>query len=291
MAAQWPSRYSCPSQARGASAAAVTVEGEAPGFLTDDELTILRALVDRIVPGRQEDPDPDPGAVVAGCADAIDALLAAFSAEPPRIFAGAPFSDRGGHPVNQLEEFLPLDSYESRAWRLRIEGSQGRPESEFNGPVTGFQTVYREGLRALGPEFATTSDPMRDVTLRTSSDPNVAALLDVAVPHTLQFMYGAPEYGGNADLVSWRYTNYDGDVQPRGYTREQVENPDEPGLPELMPELPAGAALADLLAIAPLATAEVVLGIEARTDGKLSGMRSEISQVLAAARKGFGHGS
>ena len=37
--------------------------------------------------------------------------------------------------------------------------------------------------------------------LRGADDPDVAALVDVAFPHTLEFMYGAPEYGGNRDLV------------------------------------------------------------------------------------------
>lgn len=271
----------------GGQGSAIAVTVDESGFLTEDELVILRALADRIVPGQPE--DRDPGAVAAGCADAIDALLAAFSVDPPRIFAGAPFSDRAGSPVNHFEDFLPLDVYEAKAWRLQIEGSKGRPELEFNGPVAGFQAVYREGLGALGPQFAAAPGPMRDVILRTSSDPKVKALLDIAVPHTMQFMYGAPEYGGNADLVGWEYTGYEGDVQPRGYTREQVENPDNPGLPELLPDPPV--PLADLLAITPLATTEVVMGMQARSGGEFSGMRSEVLRVLKAARKGFGHGA
>ena len=38
-------------------------------------------------------------------------------------------------------------------------------------------------------------------------------------------MYGAPEYGGNRDLVGWRYIDFEGDVQPRGYTDEEVSSP------------------------------------------------------------------
>ena len=37
---------------------------------------------------------------------------------------------------------------------MRIEGSQGMPEREFNGPVVGLQERYREGLAALGEDFA-----------------------------------------------------------------------------------------------------------------------------------------
>ena len=36
---------------------------------------------------------------------------------------------------------------------MRLEGSMGRPEREFNGPVVGLQERYREGLAALGADF------------------------------------------------------------------------------------------------------------------------------------------
>ncbi len=38
-------------------------------------------------------------------------------------------------------------------------------------------------------------------------------------------MYGAPEYLGNRDTVGWRYIDFAGDVQPRGYTDEEVSQP------------------------------------------------------------------
>ncbi len=63
-----------------------------------------------------------------------------------------------------------------------------------------------------------------------SDDPAIGAVVDLVVPHTLQFMYGAPEYGGNRDLVGWTTTDFEGDVQPRGYTDEQVDHP-EPSSP------------------------------------------------------------
>jgi hypothetical protein len=114
------------------------------------------------IPGRPI--DSDHGALAAGCADAIDALLGAFSVNPPRIYAGAPFSDRAGSPVNHFEQFLGLDKYEARGWRLRIEGSRGNPKLEFNGPVKGWQAIYRDGLRALdeasgGRRFGDLSPP------------------------------------------------------------------------------------------------------------------------------------
>lgn len=261
--------------------AAVPVRVGAPRFLTANEMATLRALVDRFVPGPPE--DPDPGALDAGCADAIDALLAAFQTDPPQIYAGAPFSDRGGAARNDFQNFLPLDDYEQTAWRLRIEGSRGQPHLEFNGPVRGFQEIYRDGLAALdgaaGPlGFAALPGPARDLVLATANDPAVTALVDVAFPHTLEFMYGAPEYGGNRDLVGWDFTNFDGDVQPRGYTREQVENPDQPGLADLLRQLPV--ALPQLLAVAPLASPEILHGLITRSGGVLGALRAEVAAIL-----------
>ncbi len=267
----------------------IAVAAEAgQGFLTEAELATLRALVDRFIPGPPE--DPDPGAVEAGCAEAIDALLAAFAVDPPRIYAGAPFSDRAGSEVNHFAQFLPLDPYEERAWRLRIEGSGGDPALEFNGPVPGWQATYRDGLAALDAAaggdgmFATLPGPARDVLLRTSDDAAVTALVDVAFPHTLEFMYGAPEYGGNQDLVGWRFTNFDGDVQPRGWTDEQVTQPDEPGPSEVLRQLPAGTSAADVAAMAPLAMTEVAQGLLAQSGGTLSGLRTAAPRLGASRR-------
>lgn len=119
------------------------------GYLEESELRTLRALVDRMVPAGLQ-----PGAVAAGAELAIDALLAAFMTEPPLIYAGGPFSDRAGGESNDFARFLPLDEYESLAWRLVIEGSQGLPEREFNGPVRGLQQIYREGLAHLDARAA-----------------------------------------------------------------------------------------------------------------------------------------
>ena len=264
---------------------AVAVRSGAPAFLTASELATLRGLVDRFIPGPPE--DPDPGAVEAGCAEAIDALLGAFAVDPPRIYAGAPFSDRAGSPVNHFDEFLRLDSYEEKAWRLRIEGSRGRSELEFNGPVDGWQRLYRDGLAALdeaaGGDFAGLPGPARDLVLRNGEGGAIGELVDVAWPHTMQFMYGAPEYGGNRELVAWRYANYAGDVQPRGWTREQVEDPggSSAARPRSLEDSPI--PLERLIAISPLgASPELVHGSIVRSGGTLDGLRAAFGPAIEA---------
>ena len=43
--------------------------------------------------------------------------------------------------------------------------------------------------------------------------------------HCCEGMYGAPEYGGNRNTVGWDYIDYEGDVQPRGYSDAEVSEP------------------------------------------------------------------
>jgi len=74
--------------------AAAPAAGQAGRFLTAHELDTLRAVAGRFIPGPPD--DPDPGAVEAGAAEAIDLYLAAFTFDPPLIHAGGPFSNRAG---------------------------------------------------------------------------------------------------------------------------------------------------------------------------------------------------
>ena len=183
-----------------------------PVFLTTAERDTLDAACRRLIPPL----DDHPGASALGAADYIDALLGAFTVDPPRIWAGGPFSGRAGGD-SSFERFLPLSRVEEIAWRTRIEGSQGAPEREFNGPVVGWQQQYRDGLAALGANFADQDGGEQD--RRLDADPVFKHLL---YKHACEGCYGAPEYGGNRDLAGWRAIQFDGDVQPRGYTDTEV---------------------------------------------------------------------
>ncbi|MTD45092.1 hypothetical protein GKE82_12515 [Conexibacter sp. W3-3-2] len=256
-----------------AIAVGLRADGRA-AFLTAAELRTLRALCAVLIPT-----DDLPGAADAGCPEAIDALLSAFAVSPPRIWAGGGFSDRGGAPRNDFVRFLELDRYERRAWRIRIEGTRGLPRLEWAGPVRGWQAVYRDGLAALDRaargDFAALPVPAADALLRTSRDPDVQELLDVAFPHAIEFLYGAPEYGGNRDLAGWRAIGYDGDTLPRGYTPEQIAAPPEPGLAAVPAEILLG-----LLDLAPLAgSSELVHGLTSRSGERLSDLRADLGAL------------
>lgn len=211
---------------------ATAADPDGPGvFLSAERMRALRALCAHFVPGPPE--DPDPGAHEAGAAEYIDLLLGAFTQAVPPIFAGGPFSHRDGCGPDDFAEFQPLDALEERIWRTRIEGSQGRPEREWNGPVRGWQESYAAGLDALDASakryfrrpFSELGRLAREAVLEWL--PGVPEeFVALAFAHTLEGTYGAPEYGGNRGRVSWSWTRWPGDHQPKTYTRAEISEPD-----------------------------------------------------------------
>src|SRR3954465_4249155 len=163
------------------------------GFLTESERATVLAAAERLVPAA----DGHPGAGALGVVDYIDGLLDAFAVDPPRIWAGGPYSGRAGGTAD-FARFLTLSPLETLAWRTRIEGSLGNPERERLGPVVGWQQRYREGIAALGPDFATVGPEEQDA--RLDAQP---AFRDLVYEHVVEGAYAAPEYLGNRDLGGW----------------------------------------------------------------------------------------
>jgi hypothetical protein len=183
-----------------------------PRFLTEHEHGVVSAAADLLIPPLA----PHPGGAALGVADYVDHLLGAFTFDPPLIFAGGPFSGRFGGEAT-FGQFMPLSPNEELAWRTRVEGSCGLPEREFNGPTRGWQAIYREGIAALGADFLECEPDEQDRRLRAQVE-----LRATLYEHACEGAYGAPEYGGNHDLLGWRAVAFEGDVQPRGYTDDEV---------------------------------------------------------------------
>ncbi len=183
------------------------------------ELRTLKALTARLLPGPPE--DPDPGALEAGAAEAIELFLGAFEHAQPPIHA----AQDGG--------FVPLDRVAELGWRIRLEGSRGLPEREFAGPVTGLAQLVSDGLALLddlsrdasGRDFADASLADQDELLEVA-DERSAAFVRLVLMMTLDAVYGPPQYGANADGSSWKPLGWPGFTQPRGFTAEQVSEPD-----------------------------------------------------------------
>ena len=187
-----------------------------PLYFDPESYATVEAASERLIPAAEG----HPGATALGVADYIDGLLGAFAVDPPRIWAGGPFSGRYGGEAS-FGEFLRPSALEELAWRTRIEGSQGLAERELNGPVTGWQQEYRDGIAALGSDFAAL--PADDQDARLDAVPEFKQLL---YGHACEGAYGAPEYGGNRDLGGWRAIGFPGDVQPRGYADDEVRGRD-----------------------------------------------------------------
>ena len=253
----WPDLPTRP----GLPAVAVPVGRDRARYLDEDQLATLAGVVDRVVPAD----DGAPGALAARAHESIDALLGAFRTDPPRIYAGGPFSDRGGARRNDFERFLPLDAYERKAWKRRVRR---------------LQKVYTRGLDALAssvPGFADLPGPLRDLALRTTQDPDVTAMMGLAVTHAFEGTWGAPEYGGNRDGVGWEGIGFDGDRQPRGYTDEEVTDPEI----EMLPLLDVTRALATYGPAMALATSEASMGLLAEAEGDLRVLSQRLRGLLA----------
>jgi len=182
-----------------------------PIWLTPTEYEILCCACERLIPA-----DETAGALEAGVPDYIDGLLGAFTFDPPRIWAGGPFSGRRGGE-GRFSSFVPLTAIDELAWRTRIEGSRGMPDREFNGPVTGLQERYRSGLASLGEDFCSLSGDEQDERLRSLGE-----FTELLYEHCCEGMYAAPEYGGNQNLVGWTSIGFPGDIEPRGYSDSEV---------------------------------------------------------------------
>ena len=217
--------------------------GARGGFFTAQERATLTAYVDRIIP-----PDADPGAAALGVPQYIERLLTAFDAKVPKIFAGGPYSGRTplpnyksgkpGHrrPKNQFKHFLQLTRLQRLYWRAQIFGSAADPVvaalDAQNGGValTGLRDVYRKSLAMIdavaqqtyGKVFTDLRPEQQDDVFKRmegyTPDPRRESFNDIAIVHTLEGCFCAPEYGGNLKTRGWQMLGLEGDSQPLGYS-------------------------------------------------------------------------
>ena len=162
--------------------------------------------------------DGHPGAAALGVVDYIDGLLDAFAVDPPRIWAGGPYSGRAGGDA-EFGHFLELSPLEALAWRTRIEGSLGIPERErLTDPSSGGRTTTARAWPRSVP-----ISPASTPTSRTPASTRSPTSGSSSTSTSSRARYAAPEYRGNRDLGGWTAIGFPGDVQPRGYTDEEVE--------------------------------------------------------------------
>jgi hypothetical protein len=189
-------------------------------FFTGHEATVVEDATARIAPGPRDDPAEagHPGAREAGVTDYIDMMLGSLGAitgteaPPPMVFAGGPWSNRHTSGPDLMASFVALDPVTRIAWRKRL---------------TGWQQQYKQGIAALDKlaagDFTRAAPAEQDKILATQSVSTFTALL---FEHTIEGLYANPEYGGNRGLAGWNDIGFPGDIQPRGYSSEEVERSD-----------------------------------------------------------------
>ena len=181
-------------------------------FFTAHQAAVVEAATARIAPGPHDDPAEagHPGAREANVTGYIDATLAAL--DDDEVFAGGPWSNRHTSGPNQMARSTPLSPVAKIAWRKRL---------------TGWQEQYRQGIAHLdklaGGDFAGVSHSRQDKILAAQSVSEFTSLL---FGHTIEGLYASPEYGGNRGLAGWKEIGFPGDIQPRGYTADEVERSD-----------------------------------------------------------------
>ena len=204
---------------RGARQARAGRAGDEAGFrfFSSHQAAVVEAATARIAPGPDDDPAEagHPGAREAGVTGYIDLMLGALSTlsdAAPMIFAGGPWSGRRSSGPDYMASFIPLDPVARIAWRERL---------------AAWQEQYRKGIEALdkltGGDFTRATHEEQDTVLASQTMDEFRSLL---FEHTIEGMYASPEYGGNRGLAGWKEIGFTGDVQPAGYTRDEVERSD-----------------------------------------------------------------
>ncbi len=159
------------------------------GFLTEAELTTVRAIAARIIPSDED----GPGAAEADVVTFIDRQLAGFYGRGQHWYMQGPFHEglstqgyQSEHPPAQLYRLaLPeLDTYCDAQY-----GSRFSSLSEANQDAV---------LTGLDEE---------EITFETVS---AKTFFDLIVENTIEGFFADPIYGGNRDMIGWRYVGFPG---------------------------------------------------------------------------------
>ncbi|HVA75448.1 MAG TPA: gluconate 2-dehydrogenase subunit 3 family protein [Acidimicrobiales bacterium] len=196
-----------------------------PNPFSDHQMSLLTESTARLIPGPQDDPAElgHPGAREADAARYIATLVGALAYNPPRVYAGGPFSNRSGAAHDDMADFLTPSRTTRSAWRDRLAAIR-------DSYMTGLAELDRRARTVGVADFLTLEAAAKDRVLATNF--KVARLpgefsgfTDMLFHHSIEGTYSAPEYGGNHGLAGWRDVGFRGDMQPRGYTAEEVSAP------------------------------------------------------------------
>ena len=196
-----------------------------PNPFSGHQMSVLTEATARLIPGPEDDPAElgHPGAREADAAGYIATLVGALAYDPPRVYAGGPFSNRSGSSRDDMADFLPLSHTTGNAWRTRLSAIR-------DSYMAGLAALDRSARAAGATDFPSLDADAKDRVLATNFEvPHLprefSGFTDMLFSHAIEGTYSAPEYGGNRGLVGWHDIGFRGDVQPRGYTPAEVSTP------------------------------------------------------------------
>ena len=214
------------AQARETAAAAPT----ALKFLNPWEYDYVTAMAETIWPTD----DLGPGAKAAGVADYIDGQLSGSWGQGHRMYLNGPF-------------FEPPDS--GHGWQIPMT-----PSEVYRAFLPGFdvycKTTYGNPYPVLPPDQQTKAltdlqTGKAAIQIGGSTSFTSASFFSMFRQNVLEGMLADPAYGGNKDMVGWKWIGFPGDPMRRGDVyADYIFKPDKPypheGKP--LPLMPTAAA-------------------------------------------------
>jgi gluconate 2-dehydrogenase gamma chain len=182
-------------------------------FLTEWEHDYLTAMAETIWPTD----DLGPGAKVAGVAEYIDGQLAGSWGQGNRFYLNGPFlsAQSTGH-----------------GWQIPMT-----PAEVYRAFLPGFdvycKTHYGNPYPSLAPDAQTKAltdlqTGTADIQLAGSSAFGPADFFSMFRQNVLEGMLADPAYGGNKDMVGWKWVGFPGDPMQRGDPYEKYIFTDKP---------------------------------------------------------------
>jgi gluconate 2-dehydrogenase gamma chain len=164
-------------------------------FLTKWEFTLVTAMAETIWPTD----DLGPGARVAGVGYYIDGQLASGWGKGHRFYLNGPFFTAADSGHGFQIPMTPADIY-----RAFLPAVDQYARTKYGGPYDTLdaanQTKLMTELRAGTPAVA-----LAGSTAFTSAD-----FFNMLRQNVLEGMLADPSYGGNKDMVGWRYVGFPG---------------------------------------------------------------------------------
>ena len=184
---------------------------------TEHEYAVVAAAADRLIPPL----DAHPGGAALGVADYVDSLLGAFTFDPPLIFAGGPFSGRAGGDASFARVPAALAPRRARVAhahrrlarhrRTRVQ----RPGTRLAGDLPRRHRRARRRLLRRSTATSRTAGSRAQARAARGCSTSTRAKARTARPST----------AATATSRAGASIEFPGDVQPRGYTDDEVSRP------------------------------------------------------------------